>query len=213
MGEYVEGKVKAISEKDVSGGVMRNIKVDIDGNEDWFGHGFDEPIFGKGDTIGFEISLNGDFENIDTGTVEILEAAPKKSSGRSSRQSSGRGNSSGRNSKPAARSGGRSGGGNRNSKPAAKRSAPAKSDTLSKDEWAQKDQHIRRQSAFKQALGLVGLLLANDAVKLPAAQAKKADAICAAVDMEADRIYDMWQEQVYGEADEEGGRYSTDVPE
>jgi len=211
MSEHVEGIVKAISEKAAGRGTVFNIKVDIDGQEDWFGHGFDKPDFAKGDEIAFDIILNGEYENIDPDSVEILNAAAPQRSSRSSRSSSNApAPRRGRAAKPEARSG------SKRSKPAAK----GNDTTMSKDDWAKKDQMIRRQSTMNTAIALVRVLCENDAIKLPAAAAKRGDAIIALCDEEADRLYDQYEEQVYPKpkAGRTGRRqaapeYDDDIPE
>ena len=110
MSDHVEGIVAKISEKPTSnGGTIYNICLEIDGADDeWFGHGFDEPIFQEGDEIEFDIEYNGDYCNVDKATVSIIsEGEPKPKPQRGGRSGGGRssgggGRSSGRNSKPAA---------------------------------------------------------------------------------------------------------------
>ena len=103
MSDHVEGLVAKISEKAAGKGTVYNVCLEIEGQDDeWFGHGFDEPVFQEGDEIEFDIKYNGDYCNVDPNTVNILsEGEPKpKSRGRSSGGRSGGGG--GRNSKPAA---------------------------------------------------------------------------------------------------------------
>lgn len=211
MSEHVEGIVKAISEKATrGGGTVYNAKIDIDGQEDWLGCGFDEPDFVKGDELAFDIVMNGEHENIDMESVEVLVAAPKKASrGRSSGRNAPA-PSRGRASKPEAR------GGSKRSKPAAK----GNDTTMSKDDWANKDKMIRRQACMNTAIALARVLCENDAIKLPAAAAKRGDAIIALCDEEADRLYDQYEEQVYPKpkAGRTGRRqaapeYDEDIPE
>ncbi len=231
MSDHVEGIVAKISEKPTSnGGTIYNICLEIDGAEDeWFGHGFDEPIFQEGDEIEFDIEYNGDYCNVDKDTVVIIsEGEPKpKSRGRSSGgRSGGRsgGNSRG-SSKPAAR--GSSRGSSRSSKPAAKSrggsGGKAKSDapaTMSKEEWAQKDQIIRRQACMNTAIALINGAVANDLVALPTKKADKLDAFIALCDEEAERLYNQYEEQVYGKKEQKRGNrssrndeYDDDIPE
>ena len=238
MSDHVEGIVAKISEKPTSnGGTIYNICLEIDGSDDeWFGHGFDEPIFQEGDEIEFDIEYNGDYCNVDKDTVVIIsEGEPKpKSRGRSSGGRSGGGNSRGSSrgsSKPAGRSsGGRSGGGGRGrGKPAAKPSrgsgggGKSKSDapaTMSKEEWAQKDQIIRRQACMNTAINLIGTAVKCELVALPTKKADKLDAFIALCDEEAERLYDQYEEQVYGKKEQKRGSrssrnddYDDDIPE
>ncbi len=216
MSDHVEGIVAKISEKAAgqSGDIVYNICLEIQGSDDeWFGHGFDEPIFQEGDEIEFDISYNGDYANVDTGTVSIISEGEPKPRGRSSGgrgRNSGNSRGSSRSSKPAARS---SRGSSRSSKPAgrtskgggkAKTDAPA---TMSKEEWAQKDKIIRRQACMNTAIALINGAVSNDLVALPTKKADKLDAFIALCDEEAERLYDQYEEQVYGKTEQKrGGR-------
>lgn len=227
MSDYVEGIVAKITEKPTSnGGTMYNICMEIEGSDDeWFGHGFDEPSFGEGAEIGFDISYNGKYANVDTDSVDIIsEGEPKpKPSRRPSKPSRGSG-------------GGRSSGGSRQSKPAQSRGssrskpetkAPYKgkssstSDTMSKEEWACKDKIIRRQACMNTAINLIGTAVKCELVALPTKKADKLDAFIALCDEEAIRLYDQYEEQVYGGGKPKRGSRSTpeedeyddDIPE
>lgn len=223
MSDHVEGLVRKISEKAAGKGTVYNVCLEIEGQDDeWFGHGFDEPKFFEGDFIEFDIDWNGDYANFDKGSINVIEEGegeqqkparkPARSSGRSSggrsnAKSSG-GRSSGRSSsKPASKSRG---------KPAAKGNA----DTMSKDEWADKDRMIRRQACMNTSIALTRVLLENDALAIPKKKADAADAIIAFCDEEAERLYDQYEEQVYGGGTKKRGSkrnaredYDDDIPE
>jgi hypothetical protein len=229
MSDHVEGLVAKISEKAAGKGTVYNVCLEIEGQDDeWFGHGFDEPEFFEGDFIEFDIEWNGEYANFDKSTINVLEEGdgakkpsrkPARSSGRSS---GGRGNakSSGRSS------GGRSsGGGSSRGKPAAskgrgKPAAKGNADAMSKDEWADKDRMIRRQACMNTAINLVKLL--NEAGVLPAIKKKSegVDSLIALCDEEAERLYDQYEEQVYGGGTAKRGSkrnaredYDDDIPE
>ena len=229
MSDHVEGLVAKITEKPTrNGGTIYNVCIEIDGGEDeWFGYGFDKPEFFEGDEIEFDIKYNGDYANIDPDTVNILsEGEGEKKPAPRGRSSGGRGSSggrsSGRSSKPASRSSSRSSkpasrSSSRSSKPASGGSAPA---TMSKEEWAQKDKIIRRQACMNTAINLIGTAVKCDLVALPTKKADKLDAFVALCDEEADRLYDQYEEQVYGKADAKRGsshrgntEYDDDIPE
>lgn len=212
MTDSVQGIVKAVSEKPTSnGGTMYNVCIIEEGAEakgEWFGHGFDEPIFGKGDEIAFDIKYNGEYANVDTATVEVLEAAKKAAPTRGRGRQGGRGESKG-------------------STASSSRSRPAKAssgddDKMSKDDWAKKDLMIQHQACMNTSIKLVGLLLSNDAVALPKKKADMADAIVALCDEEADRLLTQYREDVYGKPASKGrGRtrssrdeeYDDDIPQ
>ncbi len=230
MSDHVEGLVAKISEKVAGKGTVYNVCLEIEGQDDeWFGHGFDKPAFFEGDFIEFDIEWNGEYANFDKNTINILEEGegeqkkparkPARSSGRSS---GGRSNSSGRSS------GGRGAPkGNSRGKPAAKRSSGGgrgaakgggKSDTMSKDEWADKDKMIRRQACMNTAIALTRVLLENDALTVPKKKADAGDAIIAFCDEEAERLYDQYEEQVYGGGSKKRSSrgnddYDDDIPE
>ena len=44
----------------------------VDTEEQWYGLGFEEPKFNKGDTIQFDFTRNGRFLNVTPGTVEVV---------------------------------------------------------------------------------------------------------------------------------------------
>ncbi len=237
MSDHVEGKVEKISEKPAGKGVVYNVCLSIEGQDDeWFGHGFDKPDFFEGDVIEFDIEWNGEYANFDKNTINILEegdgepAKPARKPARSSGRSSGGG---GRSSGSSGRSSGRSSGGSSRSKPEARsntRSKPAaksrggasdKPATLSKDEWADKDKMIRRQACMNTAIKLVTLLQAIGVLPKPKTKADGYDAVVALCDEEAERLYDQYEEQVYGggtPAKRSQGRddepeYDDDIPD
>ena len=89
---------------------------------------------------------------------------------------------------------------------------------MSKDEWADKDKMIRRQACMNTSIKLVTLLLAEGAVSIPKKKADAYDAVVALCDEEAERLYDQYEEQVYGGGTKKSssrGRddYDDDIPE
>ncbi len=208
MSDQVEGIVKKITDKPTrNGGTIYNVCVDTGNEDEWFGHGFNEPQFSEGDEIAFAISYNGEYANVDTNTVEIISES--SSAKRSSRSSSSRSNP--RSSRSSSRSS--------SSKPVAKKpykKASSDDTKMSKEEWAQKDKMIQLQSAQNTATALVALALTNDLVTLPIKKADKFDAICALIDEEAGRIHKQYREQVYGAPKQARSRgrddYDDDIP-
>ncbi len=226
MSDHVEGIVAKITSKDTrNGGKIYNVCIEADGQDDeWFGVGFDQPEYQEGDLIEFDIEYNGDYANVDPKTVNILEEGepkPKRnsrSSGGNSRGSSGR--SSGSSSRSSSRSSSKPA---RNSSPArgtskgkGKSDAPA---SLSKEEWAQKDKIIRRQACMNTAIALISSAVANELVALPTKKSDKLDAYIALCDEEAERLYNQYEEQVYGGGQKRSGsnsrnnQYDDDIPE
>ena len=89
---------------------------------------------------------------------------------------------------------------------------------MSKDEWADKDKMIRRQACMNTAIKLVTLLLVEGAVSVPKKKADHYDAVVELCNEEAERLYDQYEEQVYGGGTKKShtrGRddYDDDIPE
>lgn len=237
MSDHVIGFVGAITSKEA--GKNKNLLYSVclegtgeGGKDEWFGYGWDEPTFTKGAEIEFDIQWNGDFPNVDNDTLNVLaDGEPKRSSG---------GSRSGGNSRSGGRSGGRSSsggrGGNRSSSSSSRSSSNSSSrsssparggnkakgkgadTTMSKDEWADKDRMIRRQACMNTAIKLVGLLLAEGTVTIPKKKADAYDAVVALCDEEAERLYDQYEEQVYGGGTKRSSgrnedRYEDDIPQ
>ena len=79
----VNGEVLKITAKPTkNGGKIHNICVDDNGNDAWFGFGFDAPEFGEGSIIEFNVEMNGDYENVDHSSLYIVELVEPKRSGR-----------------------------------------------------------------------------------------------------------------------------------
>jgi len=102
MGQ-VTGFLVKVSEKPTSnGGTIYNICVENDGNDDWFGYGFEAPTFGVDSEISFDIEVNGKFENVIVETLEIIDNQNAPAPARKARGGTG-GGRGGRNSAPPAR--------------------------------------------------------------------------------------------------------------
>lgn len=176
MADTMQGIVEKITEKKTAKGTFYSINVE----GDWFGFGKEAPEFGEGSEVSFEISVNGDFENVDQDTLEVIDlvdAPKKKSSGRSGSGRSGGGKSSG-----SGRSGsGRSGrGGSDDDKPASKsrgKSSGGKPADKPAVDWDLKDQKIQWQSCRNAAIQLATTAISCEALVLPAKKADKLDAL------------------------------------
>lgn len=232
MSDHVEGLVAKISKKAAGNGTVYNVCLEIEGQDDeWFGHGFDEPSFYEGDFIEFDIEWNGEYANFDKDTINVLEegngtpSKPARSSGRSSNSRSKPAGRSSERSGSSSNSGGRPRGGT--GKPAPKqrggnrsaaKSKGGNADTMSKAEWADKDRMIRRQSCMDTSIELVTLLLSEGCVTIPKKKADAYDAVVALCDEEAERLYNQYEEQVYGGGTKRSSgrgrdKYDDDIPE
>ena len=191
MSEYVEGTVERITKKRTNnGGTVYNVCINTGQDDEWFGHGFATPEFNEGDEIGFDIEYKGDYVNINPDTVEVLKAGEPPRRG-------GQRNSRGSIRKDTPKRGG--GGGARGGKPSSGGGKGAGSkDTMSKEEWAQKDKMIQLQAAMNTAIALVSSAVANDLVALPTKKADKYDAYVALINEEASRLHKQYLEEVYG---------------
>lgn len=123
MADLVQGIVAKISEKSTrNGGTMYNICLNCNDTQqdEWFGHGFDQPIFFEGDEVSFEVEQKGQYYNVVVDTVQIVaECEPQQqqrggrgngNSNRSGNRGSGRGGNSGRGSSGRGGNGQRGGG-------------------------------------------------------------------------------------------------------
>lgn len=214
MTDTVAGTVKKITSKEV--GKYSNLAYslcvlcDDNGEEEWFGHGFDKPICFEGDKVSFDVTYKGDYANIEAVTMKVTEEGPgeqaaAKPTGRrgdGGNKPAGRGRSVPAEDKPA-RSAARSGRG----APAAKNAARgANTPTapsgggLSKDEfWSnrekrdiQRDLIIQLQSAQNTAIATIVGAVAAGAVALPTKKGDKFDAFTALIDEEALRLRDVY---------------------
>lgn len=222
MTDHVIGIVSKITSKEAgkNNNLIYSCCIEEDGRDDeWYGYGWDEPDFTEGAEIEFDIEYNGDFLNIDPKSVSVIrDGAPKRSS-RSSGRSSGRASGGNRNSgrsNSSSRSSGRS-----NTKPAGrgKPAAKANDTTMSKDDWAKKDQMIRRQACMNTAIKLVTLMQVAGVLPKPTKKSEGFDALAALCDEEAERLYNQYEEQVYGGGKSKRGSstrdqaYDDDIPE
>ena len=66
-----QGTVEKIVQKPTRNGGTAYSFV-IDGT--WYGHGFDAPKFGEGDTISFDYQQNGNFKNVNAKSVQKVQA-------------------------------------------------------------------------------------------------------------------------------------------
>jgi len=205
MSDMMSGIVEDISSKPTRGkNDLWSIKVD----GDWFGHGFDEPNFDVGAEVEFEISMNGDFENVDVDTLVVLEQAPERGRGNNrggrqgnsrsnSRHGSSRSQSSSRGNSRSNNSRGNRGSNNRsNSRNPSRRGGGSgqKEDKMTKEEWTRKDNLIRLQSAQNTAIRTIELMVTQSLVKLPPKKAEHMDAVIALIEIEAKRLFDKYDE-------------------
>ncbi len=234
MSDHVIGIVAKITSKEAgkNNNLIYNICIEEDGQDDeWYGYGWDEPDFTEGAEIEFDISWNGDYPNVDVDSLNVIEdGEPKRSKrsssrgssrssgrsggGRSSSSSSSRGNSRSKSSSSRGGNSSRSSSGNRG------KGKGAADTTMSKDEWKQKDNMIRRQACMNTAINLIGLMQTAGVLPKPKNKGDGFDALAALCDEEAVRLYDQYEEQVYGGGTSKRGRgkqeeatYDDDIPE
>jgi hypothetical protein len=207
MGQ-VTGFLVKVSEKPTSnGGTIYNICVENDGNDDWFGYGFEAPTFGVDSEISFDIEVNGKFENVIVETLEIIDNQNAPAPVRKSRGgASSRGKPAGRAprggaAKPAAR---QPRGQAAEDKPARAPKSAAKADV----DWDRKDRLIRAQSCQNTAIATVALMQAAGVLPKPKAKAQGYDALLALIEKESHRLflkYDEVADECFDYGDEEEG--------
>ncbi len=236
MSDHVIGIVAKITSKEAgkNNNLIYNLCIEEEGREDeWYGYGWDEPDFTEGAEIEFDLTWNGDYANVDVDTVNVIaDGEPKRSSGGrsnsrgSSRSSSNSGGGGGRSSSrssgssrgSSSQSRGKSsssssrGSSNRGSSNKGKGKGAADT-TMSKDEWKQKDNMIRRQACMNTAINLIGLMQTAGVLPKPKTKSDGFDALAALCDEEAIRLYDQYEEQVYGGATSKRGKSSQNEPE
>lgn len=211
--EVVEGTVLKITYKETRGkNDLCNLCLDTGGRDDeWFGYGFNEPDFEEGAIVEFEIEYNGEYANIVDDTLTVIEEAPKKrksSGGRGGKSSGSKrgGGSSGKSG--GGRSGGRSGG---KSSSAGRGGADKGSGAGKKSEvdWDRKDNLIRLQSCQNTAIATVNMMITHGAIVLPKKKGEMYDAVQAAIEEEASRLFEKYTDIVDGNYD--GGPSVNDV--
>lgn len=191
------GYVEEISSKPSRNGQFHSIKVD----GDWFGYGSYPPKFGQGAVIDAEITWNGDYANINTKSINVIEWGNTQrggGNGGGQRRPQGQGGgggqrggygqqqrSQGQGQRPQGNGqGGGHGGGQR--PPAQRGGGNDPKDKYWEDKAARDVQvqaSIQWQASRNSAIALVDMLLKNGLVGgLPKEKAKQADAIVALVD-------------------------------
>jgi hypothetical protein len=230
------GFVEKILPKQTSTGkTMYNIKLD-DGN--WYGHGMKPPIFQEGCQIQFTVEQNGQYLNFQrNGQVTILQGGNPQQGGFDGQQQQQQygGQQYGGNG------GQQFGGQPQQQQPMRRSSQPTQPNvqpparTNSKDDyWTKKAEDdksrqkvIEYQAARNSAIEVVGILLANDAVAIPAQKAKKLDAVLALVDTITDRFvegtnavlnppavnpYQQAKEEGFGDLEEPNDFHDEGIP-
>lgn len=226
MGQ-VTGFLLQVSEKQTSnGGTIYNIKVENDGNDDWFGYGFDKPTFGVDSEITFDVEVNGKFENVIVETLEVLDMQNPPKAERKAR--GGRGGNGGGRAPRGGNSSSRAPRGE--SKPARKPRGqaaddkPARAPKAEKKEvdWDRKDRLIRAQSCQNTAIAMVDLMVKAGALALPKKKGEQYDALQALVEKESERLflkYDEVADECFDydgdQGDDTGPEYDDDdgIPE
>lgn len=228
MGQVTGFLVKVSEKPTKNGGTIYNIQVENEGNDDWFGYGFDAPTFGVDSEITFDIELNGTFENVIVETLEVLDMQNAPAPARKARGAASGGRAARAPAKPARAARGAAAkpaarqprGSAAADKPAARApKAAAKADV----DWDRKDRLIRAQSCQNTAIATVALMQAAGVLPKPKTKADGYDAMMALIEKESQRLfikYDEVADEVctYGEpveGAEAEGEYDDDagIPE
>ena len=160
----VFGTVQRITSRPQGNGKAYSVYMD-DG--EWYGHGFQQPTFQEGQQISFMIAWNGQYKNIDVGSVQIQGGAPQQQ----------------QQQQPPQQQGGR--------KPAYNKRGGSDKDKY----WEQKAKDdkarqatIEHQSSRNAAINLIDIAMRESAIKLPAKAAEKFDALLLLVDEVTDKF-------------------------
>lgn len=194
MSQLISGVVERFSQREGQYGVMHNMQV----GGVWYGLGKVAPHFGEGSDIDFEAEQNQKgYWNVVKNSIQVIEMAgtppaaqqparraPQQQQGGRDAQAprnTGRApaNAAGRGAAPRA-GGGASAGGGMSKEDYWRRKEER--DIAKEEEFHKKDQRIELQSCRNSAIALVTAALQHDALKLPAKQADKWDALKALVD-------------------------------
>lgn len=177
----IEGTVQQITSQPRGkyGNLAYSVKMD-DGV--WYGHGFDQPIFGEGDYISFQEQYNGKYANVVTNTVQVLDGgnAPQQQPRQQQRrpqQGGGQPNRQQRQQAGAARQASGGAGGGRD------------------QYWENKEKRdivvqrqIQHQASRNAAIELIKVAVSADALALPTKKADKLDALVALVNELTDQF-------------------------
>ncbi|MEE8598396.1 MAG: hypothetical protein V3S69_02590 [Dehalococcoidales bacterium] len=213
MSENITGLVKKLTSKEVGAKKSTAYSIcltcDDNGEDEWFGHGFDAPQCYEGDKIAFEVEYKGDYANIVVTSLVITEEGaggaepeptPPARRGRAAPASKPAGRAS-RGAKPAAAPA------RRGAKPAAAaapagrtRAKPASGGVTKDQYWENKEKRdiardliIQLQSAQNTAIATINAAIAAGALPLPAKKsADKFDALLACIDDEASRLREVY---------------------
>ena len=160
-------------------GIVEKINCNANGyygvkiGDTWYGAGKYEPKFNEGYEVQFGYTMNGKYANMDFKSVEIINAGTAGNSSTDGGPPSSSASSSGSSS------GAAKGGVN----------------------WDLKDKRITYLASRKDALSLVAVLTANEAITLPAKKADKYGALCSLVnDITNEMFYEVYGENFEGSA-------------
>lgn len=180
----VQGVVDRITSKQTQGGkTVYNFQL----NGEWYGMGFNQPNFGQGAEIEFDIEWNGNYANVAKGSLNILSPGQGRGNQGGGQRNGGGGYGGGQRQGGQQRSSGgyNQGGGQRSSGGGG---APAGNNA--KDAyWEKKEKTdkltqraIQHQSARNSAIAFLEVAVTAGAVKLPAKQAEQYDALLGLLD-------------------------------
>lgn len=152
----VQGIVDRITARPQGRGQAYSVQI----QGEWYGHGFDQPKFQEGQEVSFNISWNGQYKNVDVGSVVVMGGQQQQGGYNNQRPK--------QNYQSRQKSGGNGG----------------KDAYWTKKAEDDKERQItiEHQSSRNAAIELIDVALREGAVKLPAKQAEKFDALVALVD-------------------------------
>ena len=193
------GVVSRITNKQLNSG--RTIYALFIG-DDRYGMGYNQPKFGQGAEVEFDIEWNGDYANVNMDTLNIISAGNRSGGGnnggnggysgnRGGNNSQNRGNYNNRGGNGGSYSGSKSGsyGGNKGSNGGA-------GSQVGKDEyWANKEKHdkvkdvvVTHMACRNSAIEIVSAMLEKELIPLGSKKAEQVDIVLSLVDVITDRF-------------------------
>lgn len=179
----VYGTVKRITNR----GKAWNVQMD---SGEWFGMGYQQPDFGEGSEIAFDVEYNGQYANVAKGSIEVINAVQQQQQQRPQQggyqQRQGGGYQQRQGGGYQQRQGGAQGAPQRGGyQQRAQQGAGGGKDQYWKDKEKRDidtQARIQLQACRNSALTLVQMGLANDCIPLPAKKADRLGALIAIVD-------------------------------
>jgi hypothetical protein len=171
----VQGIVKRITSRQAGRGKAYNLQMD---SGDWFGYGFEQPNFGEGSEVCFDVDWNGQYGNVRKGSLQVLSGGGNQGGGYQQNNGGGYQNSQGNR-------GGNTGGGRGGQSHGGSGSRKSGGRDQYWEDKAKRDVVVQRQIQFQAsrnaAIAAVDIALKNDCLPLPQKKGDRLDAVLAVI--------------------------------